>query len=218
MKALDFFETEKLMRKYGFDFVKSRFCLNKNEAKKLADRLKYPLVLKISSRTIFHKTELAAVETGIESKSQLERAFERIVSSLEKQKLLDQIDGFLLQEQVKGRELAIGMKRDPSFGPVLMFALGGIFVELLKDASFRIAPVSAAEAKAMIREIKGRELLGTFRGQEAVNLEKIVKLITALSRLSLEEDIKEVDLNPVVANKKGALVADARFLVEDEIV
>ena len=123
-------------------------------------------------------------------------------------------EGILVQKQLSGIETVVGMKRDRQFGPVLMFGLGGILTELINDVSFRIAPLKEADAMAMMQEVRGYKLLKGFRSMGPADLEKLSAIIIGLSRLSLEnENIAEIDLNPVIANAKGAWVADPRFLI-----
>ena len=119
-----------------------------------------------------------------------------------------------VQPMAKGKEVIVGMKRDPVFGPVIVFGLGGIFVEALKDTSMRIAPVSPAEAAAMIEEIKGYKILHGLRGEKSVSMAALAKIIVAVSKLSLAHpEIKEIDLNPVMADAKKAVVVDARIIM-----
>jgi len=124
------------------------------------------------------------------------------------------IEGILVQKMGFGREIALGMKRDLQFGPVLMFGLGGIFIETLKDVSFRICPLSKKTAKEMIKEIRGYPVLKGQRGKRGINIEKLVEIILQLSKLSLENpEIKEIDFNPIFVDEKTAKVADLKFFV-----
>jgi len=208
MKSLEFKKTEQLLSKYNIPLCQGRLVSEKKEASVFAEKTGYPLVLKILSPLAIHKTDLGLVKTGIRNKEELAGAWDELVAKKIKR------EGILVQKQLSGAEVVIGMKRDPQFGPVLMFGLGGIFVELLKDVSFRIAPIKRKDAIEMMREIKGYKALLGFRSQKPVDLEKLAGILLSLSRLSLQEkDVKEVDLNPVIANEKGAWVADPRFLV-----
>ena len=172
-----------------------------------AQKIGYPIVLKVFSHRIFHRTEIGGVKIGIKNEKELRKAFDELIK-------IKGGAGILIQKMVLGKEVALGMKRDSQFGPVLMAGLGGIFVEVLKDVSFRICPVSEREALEMIKGIKGYEILKGHRGQKPVNLKALVKIIVNLSKLSLkEEKIKEIDLNPVIVNKKRALACDFKILV-----
>ena len=214
MKALNFSETKKILSEYDVPFCQMILTKSKNEAIVFAEKVGYPVVLKVSSPEILHKTEIGGIKTNILDKKTLEKTWNKILAEVKKKKPLAEIEGILVQKQIKGREIVIGMKRDHQFGPVLMFGLGGIFTEVLEDVAFKIAPVSESDAIKMIKEIKGYKVLTNFRGQKPVNLKAIVKIIISLSNLSLErEEIKEIDLNPIIANENKALVVDTSFLL-----
>jgi succinyl-CoA synthetase beta subunit len=208
MKALGFKKTEQLLSRYGIPLCPSRLAVEKSEALAFAEETGYPAVLKVSSLEPIHKTDLGLVKTGIRDKKELEEAWDELSAKKVKK------EGILVQKQLSGVEVAAGMKRDPQFGPVLMFGLGGIMVELLKDVSFRIAPLKKKDVQEMMKETKGYQLLTGFRSHKAVDMEKLTAVFLSLSELSLKEsEIKEVDLNPVIANEKGAWVADPRFIL-----
>jgi len=212
MRILDFPETERLLKKYKFPFVNTKLCQSKKEGFLFARKIGYPVVLKISSPDIVHKTELGLVKLNIKDKKELEKNWDDILKVLKVKKI--KFRGILVQKQKKGIEIAIGMKRDAQFGPVLMFGLGGIFIELLKDISLRISPITKKEAKKMIREIKAFPILEGFRGQKPVRLKNIIDIIMKVSDLSLREDkIKEIDLNPIIINEKETKVVDARIII-----
>lgn len=214
MKALTFEETEKLLEKYNIPFAKTKLCKSKKEAASFAKRIGFPLALKIVSPDILHKTDIGGVKLMIMNEKDLKQAWNEILVSFKKQKPKVQIKGILVQEMIAGKEVVIGMKRDKSFGPVLMFGLGGIFIELFKDTVFRVAPATKKEARKMIKELKGFAILKGARGQKPVDIEKIVQIIVKVSKLSLtEKNIKEIDLNPIIVNEKEASVVDAKFLV-----
>ncbi len=208
MKALEYKKIEQLLSKYGIPLCPGRLVFEKKEVLAFSEKAGYPLVLKVLSPQVIHKTDAGLVRTGIRDEKELTEAWEELTAKKIKK------EGVLIQKQLSGVEMAIGMKRDPQFGPVLMFGLGGIFVELLKDISFRIAPVKKGDAREMIKEIKGRKALLGFRSRKPVHLEKLTGILLSLSELSLQEkEIKEIDLNPVIANEKGAWVADPRFFI-----
>jgi len=214
MKVLSFEEAKKLLEKYNIPFVKTRICQSKKEAIDFAQKIGFPVVLKVFSPDILHKTDVGGVKIGIENERDLKRVFDEILFSLKEKKPKAKIEGMLIQKQIFGKEVVVGMKRDLAFGPVLMFGLGGIFVEILNDVAFRVAPITKREALKMIREIKSFKILKGFRGEKPVNIEKIAEIIVKVSKLSLkEEKIQEIDLNPIIANEKGAQVVDARVLL-----
>lgn len=214
MKALNFSETKKILSEYDIPFCRMALVKSKKQAVIFAEKIGYPVVLKICSPEILHKTEIEGIKINIFDKKCLEEAWDRILSEVKKKKPLAEIEGIIVQKQLKGREVVIGMKRDHQFGPVLMFGLGGIFTEVLEDVAFKIAPVSESDAMKMIKEIKGYKVLTAFRGQKPVNLKAIVKIIVSISKLALKRgEIKEIDLNPIIVNDKKALVVDTCFLL-----
>ncbi|MEA3292960.1 MAG: acetate--CoA ligase family protein [Patescibacteria group bacterium] len=214
MPFLNFSQTKELLFKYNIQILEAKLAKTKKEGLNFAKTIGYPVVLKISSPNITHKTDVNGVRIGIENKKELEKSWNEILSSVKKVKPKAKIDGILIQKQMKGKEIVVGMKRDSTFGPVLMVGIGGIFIEVLKDVAFRVCPVSKREARKMLEELKGYKLLKGHRNQKQVSIEKITETITILSKLSLlEKEIKEIDFNPIIANGKEALVVDARFLV-----
>lgn len=204
---LNFDDTKKLLLKYEIPFAKTDLATSERGAVLLAEKIGYPVVLKVFGSQIFHRVDIGGVKTGIHNQDELKKAF----YSLSK---INGADGVLIQEMSQGQEIFIGMKRDPQFGPVLMFGLGGIFVEVLKDISFRVCPVSEKEALSMIKEIKGYPILAGIRGEKGVNIENLVKILVRVSQLSLkEENIQEIDLNPILANEREAKAVDFKFFM-----
>jgi acyl-CoA synthetase (NDP forming) len=176
------------------------------QAKKAAEEIGYPVVMKVMSADIPHKTEAGVIKLGVRSETELEASFGEIIEKAKKFKADVKIDGVLVQEMAeKGVELIIGMKRDAGFGPVIMFGLGGIFVEVFKDVSFRIPPLSLQDAREMIEEIKGSKLLMGYRGMEEMDCEAIASTLMSVAGLSLDlgEEIRELDINPVIVYPKG---------------
>lgn len=172
-----------------------------------------PYALKAISRDVVHKSDAGAVAIGLPDEGAVRGAWNAIMTSITAKHPDATIEGMLLQRMTPGREVIIGMKRDATFGPVIVFGLGGIFVEILKDASTRIAPVSLEEARAQVRSIKAAKLLQGARGTAPVDEDALVTIIVALSRLALEHpEIEEIDLNPVMADEHGATIVDARFM------
>ncbi len=208
MESFGYEKVKKLLIKYGIPLCPGRLTVKKSDALAFAEKIGYPAVLKVSSLEPTHKTDLGLVKAGIKDKKELEKAWDE----LDKKKI--EKEGILIQKQLSGVEVAVGMKRDSQFGPVLMFGLGGVMVELLKDVSFRIAPLKKKDVLEMMKETKGYRLLSGFRSQKAVDLEKLIGIFLSLSELSLnEEKVREIDFNPVIVNEKGAWVADPRFIL-----
>jgi len=172
-----------------------------------------PYVIKAVSQELVHKSDLNAVKLNLADRAAVEAAWDEIVEHVKQHAKRARIDGMLIQRMVQGVECIIGMKRDATFGPVVVFGLGGIFVEILKDTSMRIAPVERDEARAQIREIRGLPLLTGARGQEPAELEALAHAIEALSHLALDyPDVAEIDFNPVFAAPEGIHIVDARFM------
>ncbi len=172
------------------------------------------VALKVMSADIPHKTEAGAIKLGVRSETELATSFEEILDHAKKFKADVKIDGVLVQEMAgKGVEMIIGMKRDIDFGPVIMFGLGGIFVEVFKDVSFRIPPLSMRDAREMIEEIKGSKLLMGYRGMERMDCDAIASALMSVAGLSLDlgEGIRELDINPLIVypRGKGIKVVDA---------
>ena len=208
MKLLDYKKTVEILTKYKIPVCPGGIFSKKEEALIFAKKIKYPIVLKIISPQAVHKTELGLVKVGIKN----EQEFIKVWSELSAKKI--EKEGILVQKFFQGIELVAGMKRDNQFGPVLMFGSGGILVELLADVSLRIAPIKRKEALAMIKETKAFKLLSGFRGQEPMKIDRIVDFLISLSNLSLqEENIEEIDFNPIIINTDGLWAADVRFLV-----
>jgi len=205
-KNLTWKKIEELAADFSLPFCKTLEPSSFKETFRFARALGWPVVLKTASPEILHRTEKGGVVTDIRSKKELKKAWKQVSG----------LGGLtLLQPQIKGTELAVGMKRDPQFGPVLMFGLGGIFIEVLKDIAFRVAPVDKNEAIEMVKEIKSFKVLKGFRGREEVDLNNVADILIKLSRLVMaEEKIVEVDFNPVMANSQKALIVDAKIIYE----
>ena len=211
----NFIRSKEILSKYRIFSCKEKLVNSESEALVVAEKIGFPVVLKIISPDILHITDVGGLKKGIKNKKELKKSWYDILLSVKKNKPKALIGGFLVQEEIKGIEVVMGMKRTKEFGPVLMFGLGGILVEVLKDISFGIAPLSRTAAIRMIKEINGYKILEGFRGHSAVNLEKLIDILVNLSRLSLEnQNIKEIDLNPIIVNNKKALVVDTYFLYE----
>ena len=215
MANLSFTQSKKLLSKYNIFSCKEKLVSTKKEALSFAEKIGFPVVLKIFSTDLPHITDVGGLKQGIGNKKELEKSWDDILFLVKKNKPKAIIEGFLVQEEVSGVEIVIGMKRSIEFGPVLMFGLGGTLVEVLKDVSFGVVPISRSIAKKMIKKVKGYELLKGFRGSEVVNLEKIIDILVNLSKLSMEnKNVQEIDLNPIIVNSKKALIVDTSFLYE----
>jgi acyl-CoA synthetase (NDP forming) len=170
----------------------------------------FPLVLKVMSEQIIHKTDVGGIVTGIKDVGQLRSELDAMESRI-KPKYKD--FGYLLQKQVSGTEIIIGMKRDSQFGPVILFGLGGVFTELFKDVAMRIAPLTKEDVSAMMQEVKSYSLLTGYRGSRPLFVDGLALILRSISELAVHEKcINEIDFNPVIVNESEALVVDARFI------
>jgi acetyl-CoA synthetase (ADP-forming) len=211
MRQLDFFEAEPLLEKYGIKFAKFGVAKRKSEAPAIAERLGYPVVLKIISPDIIHKTERRAVKAGLTCAAEVEEAYDEIMSNAAGAAF----EGMLVQRQAHGREIIIGGKTDAQFGPVVVFGLGGIFVEIIRDVAVRVAPVTKHDALEMMKEVRGYSILAGARGERPVALDRIADNIVAVSRmLAGEPRIRELDLNPIFASHSDCVAVDVRMMVE----
>jgi acyl-CoA synthetase (NDP forming) len=174
-----------------------------------------PLVLKVVSQDIMHKRDVGGVITGIKDYNEVRTAIMELQANLAVHAPRAQVDGFLVEEMIPaGIELILGGLRDPQFGPAVVFGTGGFAVELVKDVSFRLAPLTREEALAMMQEIKSYPLLTGFRGSKPVDLEALASAVIALGNILLElEEIQELEINPLVVSDAGAIALDARVIL-----
>lgn len=209
MNILSFQETERILSKYKIPFCKTEIFNSKEKAFLFAQKIGFPVALKVHGQKVFHKSEIGGVKVNV-NEEDFDLAWEEIISNVEGKT----IEGVLVQEMFYGNEVAIGMNRDDQFGPTIMFGLGGIFIEIIKDVSLRVAPIDKREAEKMIKELKGFKILDGARGSQKANINSLVNMLVNISNLSLKEDqIKSIDFNPVIVNNSKALVADFRIIV-----
>ncbi len=208
-------EAKQILTEAGIACTDTRLATTKDEAVAISEALGYPIVLKISSVDITHKSDAGGVKVNLRDKSAVEKAYDEIMACCTAKHPEAKIEGVAVQGMAKaGTEVIIGMTKDPSFGPVLMFGLGGIFVEVLKDVAFRIVPLEKHDASEMIREIKGKKLLEGYRGQDPADTAFLEDMLLKLSALvDKTQDIAEIDMNPVFAYRQGAVVVDARIIL-----
>jgi len=209
-------EAKELLKEAGVPVIETKLARTKKEATSLSKILGFPVVLKIASPDIIHKSDSGGVKLDLMNVTQVSNAYSEIMSSMKRRFPRVRIEGVAAQKMAHpGLEIIIGMKKDDQFGPVLMFGLGGIFVEVLKDVSFRITPVTGKNAREMIREIKGYPLLHGYRGQESVSISSLEQIIVKVSKLvERNTQIRELDLNPIFAYRDGAIAVDARVILE----
>jgi acetyltransferase len=209
-------EGYQILAAYGLPVLPHGLAKDVGQASKWADRNGYPVVLKIVSQDILHKTEVGGVVVGVENEQDLRLKFPELLDRVREKKPDARIEGVLVQPMAaSGVETIIGIKRDPQFGPLIMFGIGGIYVEVFKDVSFRICPIRELSAKHMVTEIKGHLMLEGFRGKDPADIDRIAESLQRLSQLAMDFPcFSEIDVNPFVVYEagKGACAIDARFL------
>ena len=211
--VLPFGETEKLLRDYGITMVPSVMVQSASEAAQNSEKLGYPCVLKVASVDIPHKTEFGALRLGLENRTAVEKAYGEMLTNVRARKPDANIEGVLVQQQIKGVECLLGISRDDQLGPTLVMGLGGVFVEILGDVQIRIPPISAAEARRALESLKGAKVFSGARGAPAADIDALADMAARLSWLAIDlgNAIAELDLNPVVVLPKGqdAFAVDA---------
>jgi len=208
-------ESKTVLREVGLNCTDTRLAATRENAVALSKEIGYPAVLKIASKDITHKSDAGGVKVNLKDKADVERAYDEIMASARKKFPNAVIEGVTVQSMARpGTEVIMGIVKDPSFGPVIMFGLGGVFVEVLKDVAFRIVPIETSDAVDMINEIKGKRLLEGYRGQEPADLAYLQQMLLKLSDfVNTTPEIEEIDMNPVFAYKDGAVVVDARIIL-----
>lgn len=209
-------EAKQLLKNAGISVVDTRLATSKEQAVAIAKEMGFPVVMKIASADVVHKSDAGGVKLGLKTSTQVGKAYDDIMKSIKAAFPNAKIEGVSVQALARpGVEVIIGMSKDAQFGPVLMFGLGGVLVEILKDVSFRIVPLVKRDAKEMVREIKGFPLLQGYRGSEPVDVENLENIVLKVSDfIEKTPEIKELDLNPVFAYKDGAVAVDARVILE----
>jgi acetate---CoA ligase (ADP-forming) subunit beta len=204
-KTLSEFDSKQVIQSVGIQITREKLARTRVEAVKFAEEIGYPVVLKGCSDKAAHKTEMGLVKLKLAGADEVGKAYDEITG-----KGLD-LDGVLVQEMIKGdREFVIGMSRDPQFGPCVMFGIGGVFTEVIKDVSFRVAPLTELDAEEMIDEIRMKKLLDEFRGSPAVDRKQLVKALVGIGDLGYRHDeIAEIDINPVIISGNRPVVVDA---------
>jgi acetyltransferase len=211
-------EARKILTAYGFKIPKSEIAATPDDAVDLAHEIGFPVVLKIASPDILHKTDVGGVKTGLNNTEDVRDAFELMVYRAQRYLPQAHLWGCLVQEMVPagGQEVLVGMNRDPQFGPLVTFGLGGIYVETLKDVTFRVAPISKQEAKLMLSEIRARAILDGVRGNPPLDKEAIVDAILRIAQLVQDfPEILELDINPLMVYPRGqgAIAIDMRLVL-----
>jgi acyl-CoA synthetase (NDP forming) len=207
-------ETVQLLREYGIPYPPHGLAHDAPEAERIAEELGYSVVLKVVSRDVVHKSDAGGVLLGLGDGRSVREGFEALVKRVGSSVPTARIEGVLVcQEAPEGVEVIVGALEDATFGPTVMVGMGGIFTEVLRDVSFRVAPLEPHDAEEMIREIQGYPLLTGARGQKPLDVASLAELLLSVSRLVMEHrEIKELDLNPVRLYEDGLLALDARMM------
>ncbi len=209
-------ESRQILEHYRIPVVEGEVIQEIESAIDFANKFEYPVVLKVVSRDILHKTDAGGVKVGIKNEKELREGLINLIKTVKKKKPKAKIDGIFVQKMLpESPEVIIGGKKDPTFNHVILFGLGGIFVEVFKDVSFRVVPIKEKDAVEMISEIKGVKILRGIRGKAPVDFKALVDILMRTSRM-LEEnpEIKELDINPVFAMTDGTVAVDARIIID----
>lgn len=208
-----------ILKAYGIPVVKTAFAKTAEEAISAAEEMGYPLVMKVVSPQISHKSDIGGVRLSLQNAAEVKAAYQDMIENISKNMPGASLEGVQLQPMLSGgREVIIGMIRDPTFGPMLMFGLGGVYVEILKDVTFAIAPVNNNEAREMITGIKTYPLLAGVRGAKPSDVDALVDVILAVSRFVCHfPEVEEFEINPLMVfeKKKGVLAVDMRLVLKN---
>ncbi len=214
-KILTEHEAKKLLAKYGIPVTKEQIAASADEALAIALQVGTPVAMKISSPDISHKSDVGGVVLNVK-REEVRTAYNEMISRIKKTVPDAKIEGILVQQMAPaGHEIIVGLKKDAQFGHALMFGLGGIFVEVYKDVTFRVVPIDKSEALSMISEIKGYPILKGIRGRMPADVDAIARVLVSVSEMAEKENIIELDINPLIVSESGAIAVDARAMVED---
>ena len=210
-------ESKQVLHDLGIPTILGQLTTSAEDAVQAAAALGYPVVLKIASPDIIHKSDVGGVTLHLQDGEAVRQAFRAMQQSVAAHAPGARVDGIIVQPMAApGLEVIVGMSKDATFGPVLMFGLGGVLVEVLKDVAFRIVPLSPRDATEMMHDIKGFPLLAGYRGAAPADLEALEHILLTLSAfVATTPEVKEIDLNPIYAYAQGALAVDARVVLEE---
>ncbi len=203
-KALSEYQSKQFLKTYGIPVTEEALAQSADEAAAIASRLRYPVVMKACSPELMHKSEAGVIEIGLKNEDEVRAAYQRLVSATNLP-----LEGILVQEMIRGnRELVLGLSRDAQFGPCVMFGLGGVLTEIIKDTVFRVAPLEMIDARAMMQELRAKAILDPFRGQAAADRDAIARSLIAIGKIGLEnESVTEIDVNPMIVDPAGQVKA-----------
>lgn len=203
---LNEFESKKLISLYGIPTTQEKLATSAQQAKEIAQEIGYPVALKVMSHDITHKTDAGIIRLNIFDDSEIENYYQEIIENAKKYNSQANIQGVLVQEMLRGEtEVIVGMSQDPQFGPIIMFGIGGIFVEVLEDVSFRVPPLTEYDAEEMIKEVRGYKILKGIRGKKPSDIDSLTDILVKFSNLCLDlkDSVAELDINPVMVFEKG---------------
>ncbi|MFQ6136316.1 MAG: acetate--CoA ligase family protein [Candidatus Hydrothermarchaeales archaeon] len=207
-------ESKDLLNAYGVQINKSFLARDVDEAIKNGRETGFPVVMKIVSPEIIHKTDVGGVQVNIKDEEELEDTYKRMIESARSHFPNANIEGILIEEMVQGTEMIVGISKDPTFGHLIMFGMGGVFVEVFKDVSFRVVPIEKEDALEMIEETKGKAIIEGARGNPIIDKEKIADVMLKVSNLIMDHpEVEEMDINPLMGNSSEVVAVDARFLI-----
>lgn len=208
-------ESKLLLASLGISTTVIKLATSKAEAVSLSREIGYPCVVKVSSLDISHKSDAGGVKVGLNNEQDVTAAYDFVMASCQAKFPNAVIEGVTIQNMAKpGLEVIVGMATDPQFGPVIMFGLGGVWVELLRDVSFKIVPLTKRDAAKAVREIRSARLLDGFRGSDPVDTSALEDILLRVSQFVVETpEIKEIDINPIFAYPNGAVAVDARIIL-----
>jgi len=210
---LSFYKSKELLDFYNIPQVNQELTFCFDEILNFERKNTYPLILKIASKSLLHKTEEKAIISNIQNRKELESAWAELEKISKKPEIKKGFEGILVQKMITGVELIVGAKKDKVYGPSIMFGLGGIFTEIYKDTVFRLASIDKKEARKMIKEIRGYKILEGTRGRKSIDIEGLAEVLVGVSKLILENpEIEEIDLNPVIADENGIKIVDVKII------
>jgi len=210
--ALSEYESKQVLAAYQIPVTREILVRSRDDLLKALKEIGYPLVLKGCSPEIAHKTESGLIRVDIRNEQEAGTAFHEIMASIN-----GSSGSVLVQEMIRGkRELVVGLNRDPQFGPCVMFGLGGLLTEILQDVSFRLAPLEKRDALEMMQEIQGRKILDAVRGMEKADMDALAEILITVGRIGCEHDeVKEIDINPLILSGKNPVAVDALIVLEN---
>lgn len=208
-------ETKRLLKRAGISVPPEQVVTSAAEAVRAASRMGFPVVLKVVSRDLPHKTDVGGVQLDLRSRDAVRRGYHAIMTRVRRAARSARIEGVLVQPHLQGREVIVGATHDPQIGPVLVFGLGGTAVEVMGDVAFRVVPIDRREARQMLREIRTAPLLNGYRGTPPVSVESVMRTLMSVSRLmtAFPHIIREIEINPLLVTRNAAIAIDAMAVV-----